>query len=128
VITTSIHDYELLKRLRTSNLVRIFFNKKNTAVFYLSDKQYLKLVDSFERAFSSKLKNAFVIAVFDNSEERFVWCGVEYPDYSDRQFLINNFNAEWCNNYSIDNTPTISHHTPDKIKINNVKPIKELKR
>ena len=128
MILTSIHDYERLKKFRTSNLVRIFFDKKHTSVFYISDKQYTKLVDVFEKVYYSKLKNTYVIAVFDNTDERFVWCGIEYPDYSDRNFLIKNFKAKWSNDYFIDNSPIISHHSPKIIELNKIKPVKELKR
>ncbi len=128
MIATSISDYERLKKFRANHLVRIFFDRKHTAVFYLSDKQYDKLVDTFVKVHYSKLKKTYVIAVFDNIEERYVWCGIEYLDYSDRDFLLKNFNAEWSNDYHIDDTPVISHHIPKKIELNEIEPIKKLRR
>lgn len=128
MIVTSIHDYERIKKMRTKHLVRIFFDRKNTAVFYLSDKQYLNLVNAFEICFSSKKKGSYVIAVFDNIEERYVWCGIESNDYTDRDFLIKNFAAEWSNDYSIEETVTIEKHIPETINPVISNPDNKLKR
>ena len=127
MIITFINDYERLKKFEKSNLVRIFFNRRDTAVFYMSHKQYKKLVQMFEKQHYSRVK-ADVIAVFDN--DRFVWSGIEYSDYSDREWLMKNFKAEWSDDYIVEQTETIEHHIPKKINKNdfNNNSLKELIR
>lgn len=129
MIVTTITDYERLRKMKKSNLVRIFFDRRNTAVFFLSHKQYKKLVQMFEKKHYSKIK-ANVIAVFDNIEDHFVWSGIEYSDYSDKEWLMKNFNAEWLDDYIVERKEIIKHHIPINInsdKFNN-KPLKELER
>ena len=127
MIVTQINDFEVIRKIRSKYVVRIFFDRKwrKHECFWLSEKQYLKLNQSVEKVRSSNVKNTIVLAVFDN--DRFVWSGVEYPDYSDREWLEKTFNAESCDTYTIEK-PIVESHIPDKVETIQQGPDEELIR
>jgi len=107
--------------MRTCNVVRIFFDRKwkEHECFYLSQKQYDNLCRSYNKVQNSSVKNTFILAVFDG--ERYVWSGVEYPDYTDRNWLEKTFKAEYSDHYYISETETVKH-IPDKIEPTETEP------
>lgn len=127
MIITRIDHFELIKKMRTKYIVRIFFDKKwrEFDSFFLSEKQYNKLSDTFNHRYHSSVNDTSVMAVFD--EDRFVWSGIEYPDYSDLKWLEKTFHAEWSDSF-IKTQPVIISHIPEKIQPKKIEPDKTLIR
>jgi len=115
MIVTSFTDYEIVKKMRTCYLVRIFFDSKarKTECFYISEKQLNKLRNVMGNVSESRVRNTYPLAVFDG--DRYVWCGIEYPDYSDREWLMKNFNAQYKSEFIIENSK-IEVHVPEKVQ------------
>jgi len=127
MIVTLFHDYEVVKKLRTSTLVRIFFDRKgkNTDVFYLSAKQLDKLHASYSKVQNSRVKDTHGLVVID--DDRFVWSGVEFPDYSDRENLCKHFSGGFSSIYEKVEV-TKETHTPEEVKPVETKPNDDLVR
>ena len=124
MILCSFDDYETVSKTKAGRyLVRISFDKKwrNTACFYLSEKQYKNLQKSYSNICNSKIKGS-LIAVFDGA--RFVWSGEEYRDHSDREWLKKTFNAVEADKFEINEDIII--HNPEIVTVVNVEPNKEL--
>lgn len=115
MVVTFFTDYEIVKKMRTCYLVRIFFDTKGnqTVCFYLSEKQMNKLRKVYDNFINSSVKRTKMLGVFDG--DRFVWCGIEYPDYTDRDWLMKNFNAEFKEYFSIEKE-IIVKHVPEKME------------
>lgn len=127
MIVIRINHFEMIKKMRTKFVVRIFFDRKLKEFdsFFLSEKQYNKLYNTFNKMYNSSVKNTFVLAVFDG--DRFVWPGIEYPDYSDQEWLEKTFNAVWSDSF-VKTAPKITHYAPEKIEPINNEPDKDLIR
>jgi hypothetical protein len=127
MIVTPIKSYEVIKKMSTKYVVRIFFDRKQREFegFWLSVKQYTKLANTFNKMYNSSVKNTEVLAVFDG--DRFVWAGIEYPDYSDRNWLEKTFNAEYSDRYNVSQTETV-RHIPEKIEPKETSPDADLIR
>lgn len=124
MILCTFESFEMLKETRYGKyLIRIHFDRKakNTACFYLSQKQYKNICRTQESLYSSRIKG-YPIGVFD--EDRFVWSGVEFRDHSDREWLKKTFNATEVAKYEF--TEEIIKHSPEIISPGNVEPNKEL--
>ncbi len=109
MIVTAIADFEIIKKVRTKYVVRIFFDRKGREyeAFWLSEKQMNKLNKCYQDVAYSRTKNAAMLAVFDS--DRFVWAGVKYTDYSDLEWLEKTFNAEYSDRYYVSQTETVKH-------------------
>lgn len=107
--------------MQTKYIVRIFFDRKwkEHECFYLSVKQYNKLASIVNKAQNANVKNTVVLAVFDG--DRFVWPGIEYTDYTDRDWLEKTFNAEYSDRFIITN-PEVTRHIPEKIEPKETEP------
>lgn len=127
MIVVPINDFEVVKKIRTKYVVRIFFDRKHREheCFWLSEKQYNKLKQCWNKLTSSYIKNSTVICVFDG--DRFVWAGEEYPDFSDREWLEKTFNAEYSDRYYVSQTETVKH-VPERIEPIETKPNADLIR
>lgn len=101
--------------MSTKYIVRIFFDRKwkEHECFYMSVKQYNKLASMYNKRANSNVKDTVILAVFDG--DRFVWAGIEYPDYTDRDWLEKTFKAEYSNRFFI-SVPEITRHIPAKIE------------
>lgn len=115
MIVTPFNDFEIVKKMRTCYVVRIFFDRKwkEHECFFVSVKQYNNLCASINKVTNSSVKNTYAIGVFDG--DRFVWSGVEYPDFSDRDWLEKTFKAEFTNSFTISKLE-VSVHIPEKIE------------
>lgn len=127
MIVTTISDFDLIKKVRTKYIVRIFFDRKrkNFESFWLSEKQYKRLNDCFHDVMHSGIKDSTILCVFDS--DRFVWAGVEYPDISDREWLEHAFKAEYSDHYYVSETIK-EKHTPKRIEPTETQPDADLIR
>lgn len=127
MIITPINDFDVIKKVRARYVVRIFFDKKRREFdsFWMSEKQYNKLLQCYNKVNSAYIKGSSVICVFDG--DRFVWAGEEYPDYSDREWLQKNFKAEFSDHYYVSETEIIKH-VPAKIEPKESEPDADLIR
>jgi len=115
MIVTPINDFEVVKKIRAKYVVRIFFDRKQREheCFWLSEKQTNKLKECYENKMYSSIKNTVILCVFDG--DRFVWSGIEYSDYSDREWLEETFKAEYSDNYYVSQTEIVKH-VPERIE------------
>lgn len=127
MIVVPINDFEVVKKIRTKYVVRIFFDRKQREheCFWLSEKQANKLNDCHKKKMYSSVKNTVILCVFDG--DRFVWAGVEYPDFSDREWLQETFKAEYSDRYYVSQTETVKH-VPERIEPIETKPNADLIR
>lgn len=129
MIVTSIYSYELVRKMRFKYAVRIFFSRKRTYVFYLSEKQYKKLYLVSDEIKRSKKRKGEILVVIDDENERFVWCGVHYSDFSDKEWLTRHFKASYSESFYLDEKVEKSTHIPERItSFPTVNPVEELKR
>lgn len=128
MVLTSILNYKLIRKVRTKYLVRIFFTRKKSYAFFLSEKQYKKLYLVAIRAEKKKPKGD-ILVVIDDERERFVWCGVDHIEFSDKDWLSKHFNAKVRYNYFLEETEEVKVHVPEKIRtIPNIEPRQSLIR
>ena len=73
----------------------------------------------------SGIKDSSILCVFDG--DRFVWAGVEYPDISDRDWLVRTFKAESSDHYYVSETIK-EKHTPERIEPTETQPDADLIR
>jgi hypothetical protein len=85
----------------------------------MSEKQANRLENCYKKKVNSSVKDTVILGVFDG--DRFVWAGIEYPDFSDREWLENTFKAEYTDRFVI-TKPEIERHIPDKIEPVNIEP------
>lgn len=111
MIVTSIKKFEKIKSGKNKILARLFFSDKKTHCFWMSRKQYAKLLDCKYNIEKSSISGE-IIAVFDYNH--FVWAGLNFEDYSDMEYFQKKFKAEWKEKFEIKNE--INIHIPKKIE------------
>lgn len=116
MVLTSILNYKLIRKVRTKYLVRIFFSRKKSYAFFLSEKQYKKLYLVALRVEKLKKPKGEILVVIDDERERFVWCGVDHIEFSDKDWLAKHFNAKVKYNFYLEDTEEVKVHIPEKIK------------
>ncbi|MAX80352.1 MAG: hypothetical protein CL843_09270 [Crocinitomicaceae bacterium] len=123
---TYIYDFDKVRKGKKSVLVRIFFDvyEEKFHSYWVSQKQWEKLCSAWEEKKKSRVGPVSLLAVFDKN--RFVWCGLEYPDYSDREFLEENFEAEWVDEFEV--VEVKESHFPKALEPENKDPDESLIR
>jgi len=118
MIVTPIYDFDIIKTLRNKYIIRIYFDQKSKrhAAFWVSGKQFNRLEECYQKVGWSKVKGTIILCVFDGV--RFVWSGVEYPDYSDRQWLMKTFNAEYVDEFPLEEKEVVKHMPERREPIN----------